>query len=98
MIFPTRNRQKSRLFAPSRSSGFLRNSLAFSGREFIGSRLPTFFTSDGSRFPCAWILASIWVWRFDLARRYINNELGKLVGIAGTFAFADGHETIMPQA
>ena len=26
-----------------------------------------------------------------MASRHVNDELGELIGIAGTFAFADGH-------
>jgi hypothetical protein len=36
--------------------------------------------------------------RFDLSGCHVNDELGELVRIAWSFAFADGHETMMPQA
>jgi hypothetical protein len=33
-----------------------------------------------------------------LACGHINDKFGELVCVAWTFAFANGHETIMPQA
>jgi hypothetical protein len=47
-----------------------------------------------------WGLASlrIGLWCLPLACRLLHNPLRKLVGITRTFAFADGHESIMPYA
>ena len=41
---------------------------------------------------------SIRIGNIDLSGSHVNDEFGELVGIAWTFAFADCHEPMMPQA
>jgi len=39
----------------------------------------------------------MWVWKCSLASGHVNDEFGKLVCVAGTFAFADGHNSILSE-
>jgi hypothetical protein len=86
------------VFFPALLSRFTSNRFSVSSWQFFGSY---FSTLDSTLPPCIYlgrVFPAIGVWRGNLLGRYVNDELGKLVSIAGSLSFADGHKTIMPQA
>src|SRR6202041_1284532 len=92
-----RGRRRRLGLAPSLCRGFLSDLFSSGWRELCGSRLAAFNAAQSSQGDSCRILASIGIGKIDLPRGYVNDELRKLVRVAGPFAFADGHETIMPQ-
>lgn len=91
----TKNRLR---LSPSLGRCLLCDLLALGWRELLSSRLPAFNASEPSQGDSGGILASIRIGNIDLSCSHVNDEFGELVGVAWTFAFADCHEPMMPQA